>query len=350
MSRLPLEQLPIPLLEWFAEHARTLPWRSEPTAYHVWVSEIMLQQTRVAAVLDYYRRFMDAVPTLAELAALDEERLMKLWQGLGYYSRARNLQKAARQVMERFGGEFPSNYADILSLPGVGEYTAGAIASIAFGQPVPAVDGNVLRVVSRINADESDITLAATKKQVRQQLQEIIPVRRPGDFNQAMMELGATVCLPNGAPLCDKCPARGFCRARLTERTHQLPVKAEKKPRRVEQREVYLLFYERKVALRKRPERGLLAGLWEFPNELPQMQDAPECWGIEPCSVRCVGTGKHIFSHIEWHMVGRAVECGSDALPEGWVWAGREELERQYSVPNAFRAFEPAVKERLGYF
>lgn len=350
MSRQPLEQLPIPLLEWFGEHARTLPWRSDPTAYHVWVSEIMLQQTRVAAVLDYYRRFMDAVPTLAELAELDEERLMKLWQGLGYYSRARNLRKAARQVMERFGGEFPANYEDILSLPGVGEYTAGAIASIAFGQSVPAVDGNVLRVVSRINADESDITLADTKKQVRQQLQEIIPVKQAGDFNQAMMELGATVCLPNGAPLCDKCPAQTFCRARLEERIHQLPVKAEKKKRRVEQRVVFLLFHKGQVALRKRPDKGLLAGLWEFPNELAPARDALERWGVEIESVRPAGTGKHIFSHIEWRMEGRVVECASPALPKGWVWAAREELERQYAVPNAFRSFEKAVKEQLGYF
>ena len=350
MSSQPLEKLPIPLLEWFGEHARTLPWRSDPTAYHVWVSEIMLQQTRVAAVLDYYRRFMDAVPSVADLAQLDEEPLMKLWQGLGYYSRARNLQKAAREVMERFGGEFPADYEDILSLPGVGEYTAGAIASIAFGQPVPAVDGNVLRVVSRINADDSDITLAATKQQVRRQLQQIIPARQAGDFNQAMMELGATVCLPNGAPLCHRCPAREFCRARLEERTDQLPVKAEKKKRRVEQRVVFLLFYKGQVALRKRPERGLLAGLWEFPNELASEQDVPERWGVTWKHIRPVGTGVHIFSHIEWRMEGRVVECETPALPEGWVWADREELERQYAVPNAFRTFEPVVKERLGYF
>ena len=350
MSRRALEQLPIPLLEWFGEHARTLPWRDDPTAYHVWVSEIMLQQTRVAAVLDYYRRFMEAVPALEDLAGLDEEQLMKLWQGLGYYSRARNLQKAARQVMERFGGQFPQSYEDILSLPGVWEYTAGAIASIAFGQPVPAVDGNVLRVVSRINADESDITLAATKKQVRRQLQEIIPVKQAGDFNQAMMELGATVCLPNGAPLCDKCPAQTFCRARLEERTHQLPVKAEKKERRVEQRVVFLLFYKGQVALRKRPERGLLAGLWEFPNEPVSEENALGRWGIKWESNRPAGTGTHIFSHIEWRMEGRVVECASPALPEGWVWADREELERRYAVPNAFHAFEPAVKEQLGYF
>ena len=345
-----LSQLPGALLPWYDSFHRDLPWRRDREPYHIWLSEIMLQQTRVAAVLDYYRRFMDAAPTLADLACMGEEQLMKLWQGLGYYSRARNLRKAAQQVMERFGGEFPNRYEDILSLPGVGEYTAGAIASIAFGQPVPAVDGNVLRVVSRINADESDITLAATKQQVRRQLQQIIPVKQAGDFNQAMMELGATVCLPNGAPLCDRCPARDFCRARLEERTHQLPVKAEKKPRRVEQRVVFLLFHQGQVALRKRPGRGLLAGLWEFPNELAPAEDALERWGVEVQSARPAGTGKHIFSHIEWHMEGRAVACGDDGLPDGWVWVGREELTRQYAVPNAFRAFESVVKEQLGYF
>ena len=345
-----LQQLPIPLLVWSGENARKLPWREDPTPYRVWLSEVMLQQTRVAAVLDYYARFLSAAPTVEDLAALPEDELMKLWQGLGYYSRARNLHKAANMVMERFGGEFPKSYEDILSLPGVGEYTAGAIASIAFGQPVPAVDGNVLRVVSRINADESDITLALTKKQVRQQLQEIIPVKQAGDFNQAMMELGATVCLPNGAPLCDQCPARDFCRARLEERIHQLPVKAEKKERRMEQRVVFLLFHKGQVALRKRQERGLLAGLWEFPNELRSEEDVLARWGVMWQSDRPAGTGTHIFSHIEWRMEGRVVECAGPALPEGWVWADREELERRYAVPNAFRAFEPVVKEQLGYF
>ena len=183
-----LSQLPVPLLEWYGEHARVLPWRSDPTAYHVWISEIMLQQTRVAAVLEYYRRFLEEVPKLSDLAALPEERLLKLWQGLGYYNRARNLQKAARQIMERFDGRFPDTYEDILSLAGIGEYTAGAIASIAFGIPVPAVDGNVLRVVARITGDERDISLAATKTAVRELLLDIIPIRQAGSFNQAMMD------------------------------------------------------------------------------------------------------------------------------------------------------------------
>ena len=342
-----LTRLPIPLLQWYHENARTLPWRSDPTPYHVWVSEIMLQQTRVAAVLEYYRRFMEALPTVADLAAVEEDRLLKLWQGLGYYNRARNLQKAARQVMEDFGGVFPDTYEALLSLAGVGEYTAGAIASIAFGQPVPAVDGNVLRVVSRLTGDGSDITKPDTKRRMWADLKMVIPVRAPGDFNQAMMDLGATVCLPNGAPLCEKCPAAAFCKARLEGRTGELPYKPPKKARRVEERVVFLLFHEGKVALRQRPKGGLLGGLWEYPNEPAPAWDCLEGWGIAPLDLADGGTGKHIFTHIEWRMTCRVIETAAQNLPEGWVWCGREELRRDYAVPNAFQSFQHLVEDRV---
>ncbi len=333
-----LSQLVLPLLQWFSEHARTLPWRSDPTPYHVWVSEIMLQQTRVAAVLDYYRRFMEALPGPAELAAVDEDRLMKLWQGLGYYNRARNLQKAARQVMEEFHGVFPGTYEEIRSLAGVGDYTAGAIASIAFGLPVPAVDGNVLRVLARILGDGRDISLQQTKDWARARLMEVIPLQCPGIFNQALMELGATVCLPNGAPLCEQCPAAELCAARRTGRIGELPVKAAKKARRVEERTVFLLFHNGCVALRQRPKRGLLAGLWEYPNAL-RGEEPLEGWGISVPKLAFGGTGKHIFSHIEWHMTAQLGETESGTLPDGWVWASPQELREVYAVPNAFDAF-----------
>ena len=345
-----LSQLPIPLLLWYRENARALPWRVLPTPYQVWISEIMLQQTRVAAVLDYYRRFLEAVPTVADLAALPEDVLMKLWQGLGYYSRARNLQKAARQIQEKFGGVFPNTYEDIRSLAGVGDYTAGAIASIAFGIPVPAVDGNVLRVVARITGDSGDITSPAMKKKVTAALQEVIPTGEPGTFNQAMMELGATVCLPNGAPLCDRCPAAPFCRALREDRIGELPVKAPKKARRIEARQIYLLFFGDCVALRRRPGRGLLAGLWEYPNELAPEHAIPDALGLPPEALERVGTGKHIFTHIEWHMTAYTAQLDTGNLPDGWVWADRGELEREYAVPNAFQAFSDYVKGRLGYF
>lgn len=336
-----LKKLSLPLLLWFHENARTLPWRSDPTPYHVWVSEIMLQQTRVAAVLDYYRRFMGELPTVAALAECGEDRLMKLWQGLGYYSRARNLQKAARQVMEDFGGEFPSRYEDIRSLAGVGEYTAGAISSIAFGLPVPAVDGNVLRVVSRLTDDHREVTRPQVKEEIRAALEKVIPRDMPGDFNQAMMDLGATVCLPNGAPLCEKCPAREFCLGHLQDTARELPVKAPKKERRNEERIVYIIFWEGKVALRRRPARGLLAGLWEYPNELSP-------W---PCpvegKVEFAGTGKHVFTHKEWHMTVYTVTAEEDGLPPDWVWAGREEWEKTYALPSAFAPFAHIVEESL---
>ena len=345
-----LEQLPIPLLLWYRENARVLPWRSDPTPYRVWISEIMLQQTRVAAVLDYYRRFLEAVTTVADLAALPEDALMKLWQGLGYYSRARNLQKAARQIVENFGGVFPNTYDEIRSLAGVGDYTAGAVASIAFGLPVPAVDGNVLRVVTRITGDTGDITTPAVKRRITEALRQIIPTEAPGQFNQAMMELGATVCLPNGAPLCDRCPGAEFCRARLEDRIEQLPVKAPKKARRVEQRRVYLIFSDRGVALHRRPDKGLLAGLWEYPNEPVEECAIPALLGLAPEELEPAGQGRHIFTHIEWRMQARTARIPAEALPEGWVWADRQALAQDYAVPNAFQAFRDAVDSRLGYF
>ena len=345
-----LNQLPIPLLLWYRENARVLPWRSDPTPYRVWISEIMLQQTRVAAVLDYYRRFLEAVPTVADLAALPEDALMKLWQGLGSYSRARNLQKAARQIMESFGGVFPNTYDGIRSLAGVGDYTAGAVASIAFGLPVPAVDGNVLRVVTRVTGDAGDITAPAVKRRITEALRQIIPTEAPGQFNQAMMELGATVCLPNGAPLCDRCPAAEFCRARLEDRIGQLPVKAPKKARRIERRSVYLIVSEQGVALRRRPDKGLLAGLWEYPNELAEEGAIPALLGLEQEELVPAGQGRHIFTHIEWRMQAWTARIPPKALPEGWVWAGRQALARDYAVPNAFQAFRDFVDRQLGYF
>ena len=347
-----LDQLPIPLLQWYRENARVLPWRSDPTPYHVWVSEIMLQQTRVAAVLDYYRRFMEALPTVADLAAVEEDRLMKLWQGLGYYNRARNLQKAARQVAEDFGGAFPDTYEGLLTLSGVGEYTAGAIASIAFGVPVPAVDGNVLRVVARISGDGGDIARPDTKARMRAALQAVLPVDAPGDFNQALMELGATVCLPNGAPLCDRCPAADFCTARREERTGELPVKAAKKKRRIEARTIFILLSGERVALRKRDKTGLLADLWEFPNvggalspveaEEYLRQNGLRTWKITP-----VAPAKHIFTHIEWHMTGYLAEAASPAA--GFIWCTGEDLAQSHALPAAFRVYTKIAMHELAH-
>jgi A/G-specific adenine glycosylase len=342
-----LQQAVFPLLNWFHENARTLPWREEPTPYRVWVSEIMLQQTRVAAVLGYFARFMEALPTVEALAHVEEDTLLKLWQGLGYYNRARNLQKAARQIVYEREGVFPDRYEDLLTLAGVGDYTAGAIASIAFGQAVPAVDGNVLRVVTRLTGDFGDITKPETKQRIRAALQAVMPLDMPGTFNQGLMELGALVCLPNGAPDCGHCPWQGLCVAHRDDLTDSLPVKAPKKARRLEQRTVYLIFHQGRVALRRRPGRGLLSGLWEYPNELTEGGPQPEDWGLAVADQAVGSSGKHIFTHIEWHMTARLLRLADDALPEGWVWADKADLLERYAIPNAFSAFHGDVEAGL---
>ena len=261
-----LKQLAQPLLAWYDIHRRILPWREEVSPYRTWVSEIMLQQTRVAAVLPYFQRFMEAFPTVEALAQADTERLMKLWEGLGYYSRARNLQKAARILTEQYGGRFPETYRELTALPGIGDYTAGAILSIAFGQAVPAVDGNVLRLAARITGSRLDVLDAKNRKIFRSWMAAAMSQERPGAYNQALMDLGATVCLPSGAPLCGDCPAGDFCIARQEGCQARLPVRSPKREKRTEHLTVFLLRRGTAAALRQRPDTGLLAGLWEYPH------------------------------------------------------------------------------------
>ena len=325
------------LLHWYEFNRRILPWREDPTPYHVWVSEIMLQQTRVEAVKGYYDRFLTCLPDVRALAEAKEDELLKLWEGLGYYNRVRNMQKAAKVLVEQYGGEMPADYESIRALPGIGDYTAGAIASIAFGLPYPAVDGNVLRVMSRITGSEEDIAKESTKKKMKEDLTAIMP-EQSGDFNQSLMELGATVCLPNGKPLCEQCPVMHLCKAFHTGRETELPVKSGKKERRIEKRIVYLVYCGEKVLLHRRPDKGLLAGLWEFPNVLAEKTGGVGGSGRRSAAERIAayaaetlqvsekessGAGekekmpsirkdkkaKHIFSHVEWHMEGIRIEA-----------------------------------------
>lgn len=335
-----LKALPAALLPWFAAHARDLPWRRDTAPYHVWLSEIMLQQTRVEAVKGYYTRFVREIPDISALAGADPERLKKLWEGLGYYSRVRNLQAAARQIMTEHGGAFPRDYAGIRALKGVGDYTAGAIASICFDLPEPAVDGNVLRVVSRVTGDARCVDEAKTKAAVRDALRKVYPAGQCGAFTQALMELGAVVCLPNGEPDCALCPARAFCAGR-TGAWRRLPVKAEKRARRRAELTVLLLRFDGRIAVRKRPEKGLLAGLWELPNvpgHLSPEEAAAlaERWGTRPREVLWEAERKHIFTHVEWDMRCFALSCAA-APEEIALWVTEEELLTAVALPTAFR-------------
>ncbi len=341
-----------PLLTWYEGQStlRCLPWREEVTPYHTWLSEIMLQQTRASAVIPYYTRFLEELPDIESLARCDDELLMKLWQGLGYYSRARNLKKAAGVICAAYGGQLPADFAALLDLPGIGRYTASAIGSIAFGLPLPAVDGNILRVTMRVLQCGEDIAQPAVRRAVEEALAPYYPSgQAAGALNQAFMDLGATVCLPHGAPHCATCPLARLCLAHDAGSEQQLPVKSKNAKRRVEQKTVLLLHQGRALALTKRPDQGLLAGLWELPNLPGHLTQAEvEAWlaarGLRTLTIARLPDARHIFSHVEWQMQGWAVELASpdamvaeDASP--LVWASPEELADAYSVPSAFQYF-----------
>lgn len=329
------------LLPWYQKNKRDLPWRKDKEPYHVWISEIMLQQTRVEAVKGYYTRFLAELPTISALAQCDDDKLHKLWEGLGYYSRVRNLKKCALALTEQYGGEFPKDYGAVLALPGIGEYTAGAICSICFDMPTPAVDGNVLRVLSRLNEDATPIDMPATKVAARAALAEIYP-SSAGDFTQALMELGATVCGPNRKPDCDNCPCKAFCGGAIHGTAAQFPVKSPKKPRKVEEMTVFILHSDGRYALQKRGSKGLLAGLWQFPN-CPGKLDIPAAlaqvtrFGCQPKELLRQVERQHIFTHIQWEMRGiymEVTECAGD-----FTWLKPAEIRQAAALPTAFRQF-----------
>lgn len=350
----PLDAAVEPLLAWYDKGRRILPWREEPTPYHVWLSEIMLQQTRVEAVKPYYDRFIKELPDIRSLAHVGEERLLKLWEGLGYYNRARNLKKAAEQIMADYGGKMPEQYEELMKLPGIGSYTAGAVSSIAFGHAAPAVDGNVLRVLSRLRLDERDILDAKVKKEIEADLLEVIPKERSGDFNQALMELGAVVCVPNGVAKCGSCPWEALCEARKTGRISEFPKKAPKKPRSIEEKTILLIQDENKIALRKRADRGLLAGMYEFPAmEGYQTQDKVisylKAQGVRPLRIGKLPASKHIFTHKEWHMIGYVVrvdELERMQPSKELLFATLQEVKENYPIPSAFAAYTNFIKIR----
>lgn len=340
------------LADWYRASERKLPWRESPTPYHVWLSEIMLQQTRIEAVIPYYERFTRELPDVAALAHVDDEKLMKLWEGLGYYSRARNLKKAAITITEEYGGELPQTAKELRKLAGIGPYTAGAVASIAYGLPEPAVDGNVLRVVSRLLADPSDIMLTPTRERVTKQLRETYP--EAGEecrvMTQAWMELGERVCIPNGTPKCEECPVRALCLAHEVGAEEEYPVRSAKKPRRIEQKTVLLLFCGDRFAVRRRPESGLLAGLWEFPSldgtvGEEEVRAYLRSIGLEAGMVVPTAPAKHIFTHIEWHMSGFVADIPTVG-ESGLTWVTAREWRQEYAAPTAYRAFTQLVLSR----
>lgn len=350
------------LLNRYAVRKRDLPWRKSPTPYHVWISEIMLQQTRVEAVLFYYERFLTAFPDIRTLAEADQDAVLKLWEGLGYYSRARNIHKAAGIIVRDFDGEFPDTPERIRSLPGIGEYTAGAISSICFDLPVPAVDGNLIRVGARLTAYDGETKNAAGKRYFNELWQTLIDPAAPGDFNQAIMDLGATICLPNGIPKCEDCPVADFCKAKELDRVTGFPKKTEKAPRRVEKKTVLLPVSEGCFAVRRRPPTGLLAGLWEFPmleGRLSQknVREWLTASGLRAIRIRKGPSSKHIFSHIEWHMTSWIIQLEHlpvvteirDTDEDGiaaWQWIDEKRL-KDYAIPGAFHPYRNALCENL---
>ena len=335
------EKLPGALLPWYEKNKRELPWRKDQDPYHIWLSEIMLQQTRVEAVKGYYARFLEALPTIESLAAAPQEQLDKLWEGLGYYSRVRNLKKAAQVIVNDGAGVFPCTYEEVRALPGIGDYTAGAVCSIAFGHKRAAVDGNVMRVISRLTGDDTPVDLPAYKKQVRLALEAVYP-EAASEFTQALMELGATVCGPDTDPKCNVCPCKAFCVACKKDLTRALPVRLPKKKRRKEAMTVLILHCDGKFALRKRPEKGLLAGLWEFPHitgkpDLSALVCKVEEMGIKIGDIKKIVERKHVFTHIEWDM--RGVYIDTKACCGDFSWFTAEQVVQTAALPTAFRQF-----------
>lgn len=350
-----LQKMKKPLLDWYQKNKRLLPWREKKNPYEIWVSEIMCQQTRVEAVKPYFTKFLSVLPTVKDLAQCPQEQLLKLWEGLGYYNRVRNMQKAAQQIMELYQGKLPADYEALKKLKGIGNYTAGAIASIAYGIPVPAVDGNVLRVISRVTEQREDIAKQSVRRRMEQEIQEIMPKECPGDYNQALMELGALVCVPNGQAKCSQCPLAGLCQANAHGTVDQLPIKSRAKPRRIEKRTVLVIQDGERIAIRKRASKGLLAGLYELPNinqhlSSQEVLELVKTMGLVPLHIRPLGEAKHIFSHVEWRMLGYQIRIQQlEKIRQGnMIFTDSEEVQKKYAIPSAFDAFTGYLKGNDG--
>ena len=338
------------LLRWYDEHARVLPWRGIHDPYRTWVSETMLQQTRVETVLSYYNRFLERFPDVAALAQAPEDDVMKLWEGLGYYRRARNLQKGARQVVDEYGGEIPSDVEQLLKISGIGAYTAGAIASIAFEKPVPAVDGNVIRVVSRVTGIRENVGVPSVKRRIERTAAELVPQERPGDFNQAMMDLGATVCTP-GTPSCDRCPLTGLCDAYRAGDPEDIPELPRKNPPKELDYDLCLIFSGDRVLMRQRTET-MLQGLWIYPmldgwHTMTQLSAAAKRkTGLTVRAVEAAGEARHVFTHQVWRMKLYTMTAEATEAPEGWRFVSLDEMDA-LALPTAVKRAAEVVRQRL---
>ena len=337
------------ILSWYDQGHRDLPWRRTQDPYRIWISEIMLQQTRAETVVSYYERFLARYPTVQDLASAPEEELLKAWEGLGYYSRARSLQKAAKEIVARYGGQLPADLEKLRALPGIGDYTAGAIASIAFGIPAAAVDGNVERVLCRWDAIKDEVGTPTVRRQIAARAQALVPPDRPGAFANAMMEMGATMCTPKN-PKCLLCPVREGCMGFAQGIAQELPHKAKKKAQRVENRAVLLVFCENRVLIVKRQEK-LLGGLFVFPDVLEESDPARLCRALEALGIRAaydekLGHARHVFTHLIWEMDVHAVVADEMTQVPGGQWVSRQELAA-LPLPTAVKAARQWAMERL---
>ena len=343
------------MTEWFRKNRRFMYWREDPTPYHVWVSEIMLQQTRVDTVTAYYLRFIEKLPDIRALSECPADELYKLWEGLGYYSRVRNMKKAAVICMEQYGGSLPDSFEELKKLPGIGSYTAGAVSAIAYHLREPVVDGNVLRVITRLSGLTDDITLPETKKKIETELRAFLRESSsdPSEFDQGLMELGALVCIPNGAPLCEKCPWQDRCQAFMSGRASEIPYKSAKMTRKTERKTVFVLKRDNYRGIVKRDGKGLLSGLYGLP-EVNGSMDPQEALqylkenGFSVRSVRALAPGKHVFTHVEWEMTAYEAELsGLPDIKEPFYFAGeplllvtQAEAEEKYALPTAFKKWD----------
>lgn len=337
------------IIKWYQENKRILPWRMDKDPYHVWISEVMLQQTRIEAVVNYYNRFMKELPTVFDLAKIDEDKLLKLWEGLGYYNRARNLKKCAIILVEKYNGCFPKKYDELINLPGVGEYTASAISSICFNEKESCIDGNVLRVFTRINNATRNISDKKVKDDIRKTLMENMP-EDSGDFNEGLMELGEVICIPNSEPKCNICPVHEYCKAYINKTYQNLPVKTKKQGKKEEDVTVFLFKHHEKVAISKRDDKGLLANLWEFPNiqdklSLKKVKGYLEKENISYKKVSKSIQNTHIFTHKIWNMSAYIIEL-ENIENLNYIWVTKTELETKYAIPTAFEPFKKVIERK----